>query len=272
MSEDLPQPTGGIGDLLRIIGRGAELLGPLLSRGTAVDPLDALRAQHLQLQIDEMSRGSTVALQVPTMGSMIDRDERQDHLFIGDRGGGKTAAAAYLAQLYQHSGREVAAIGLTDHASEKLGIPHMIKSRFQRATNMVLLIDEAGLTVGKTARQNTELRSMLALARHRNLSLIWVAQHTAMLNVEILRFGATIWFKRIDPVAQLFDRDELKPILSAVVALQAQHPWLAEPSGVLALHQGGWHATKNDLPIGWSDTVSKQFAQADPSARPHDHN
>lgn len=217
--------------------------------------LDVLRAQVLECELEKLRGGPLPCL--AEIGTLITGlGSRCDHVILGSRGAGKSALGIFLVQAAaQVHGLEAFAAGLPRKAADAVGL-RRVTSLDDSPEDSIILVDEAGLLAeGLSDRQRTRwLRRALATARHSDRSFVFIAQHTSGLDREILRHESAWWFKKLDQRASLFGREEVaEEVARAARTLEAYEG----PEWCLLEIGGRSWLTRNPLPVGWSETVSK---------------
>lgn len=262
MPFDELQESGGRSDLeydfsVGEILRGGRLIYSLASRliGQGPSYLDVLRAQVLEMELEEKRGGP-----LPVMARVEDLVEglgpRCDHVIVGIRGGGKSALGVFLAQCFADThGVSAHVAGMPERAARSVGL-RRVSSLDEAPEDSITVVDEAGLLAeGMSDRARTKwLRRALATARHSGRSWIFIAQHTSGLDREILRHESAWWFKSSDERASLFGREETaENVARACRTLRGYEG----PEWSLLEVGGRSFLTRNPLPVGWSDQVSK---------------
>ena len=215
--------------------------------------LDELRCEHLALQIRQMQGGAGPVIDAP-LGDLVPEDERQDWIVLGERGSGKTALGVTLAQLVAGD-QEIYALGFRKWASDQLGIQTVTKGKLKDLRDCVLLVDETALHWSPT-KLGDGMISLLAVARHRNVSVIWTAQNSSQIDVRVLRHDFRLACKKLSVLQTRFDREEIGPVLLQAVGIQTQYASVFENPEALLVFDGQWFVSRNGLPEGWSEKVS----------------
>jgi hypothetical protein len=248
----VPPSGGGFGGLLRSLGGP---LGKLLAPAPPPSPLDEVRYRLAVLELARLSANGVIAYKDVGDFRTILQPERQDIVFLGRRGAGKTAAACRVAQdLGRELGQKVVAMGWPEQHAQALGFEVMSGS-LERQRDSVVVVDEAGLRI-KPGKRDELLADAIGLARHYGLSLLWTSQSGAGVHRDVLRQDVRLAWLELEPVQVRFDREELADLLSQVVAIQQRaQPW---PKGRLITRHGGeWVVGGVPLADGWSEAVSK---------------
>lgn len=180
-------------------------------------------------------------------------------LITGKRGSGKTALGFKLLDVLRGN-RKLYYLG-------EGKIPKFIKkvSDIKNVkNNSILLVDEAAITYSSRSsmkQANKVLGELMAIARHKNLSLIIITQNSAMIDLNVMRLSDTIIFKEPSLLQSRFER---KSILDLFKKAEEQfkkinsverkkHFYVIDDEfeGILGF----------SLPEFWSDKISKSFAK-----------
>lgn len=250
----------GLGDLLRVLGA---------SRRSEVEDLRArLLAEHLAAA--RRGRVASVVAQVE-LGEVAGEVLERGAIVLGLRGSGKTTGAASIAlECRRRSGRKVLAVGIPGEACEALGfrqvrLEDLVEGRESGwVERSILVVDEAGL--GRAAARvgaDHPLRAWLAVGRHREIAVVWVAQHGAQVARECFRYGSVLCCRRLDPVAVEFDREELREALGRVCDVQASLEARGEDLGRWAVWVvgGRYWVSRLERPAAWEDRWSHAWAE-----------
>lgn len=180
-------------------------------------------------------------------------------LIAGKRGSGKTALGMKFIEMYKkNTRRKVFAMGF-----ENARLPIWIKKADEIekiSNNSSVLIDEGALTFSardsmKTA--NKQLGKIMAIARHKNLSLILIAQNSAMIDLNVLRLADTIILKEPSLLQAQFERKAIKDMYEKVSSYfkslddRKSHFYVMDDEfeGILRF----------SLPEFWTEDISKSF-------------
>lgn len=244
-------PSGvNLGGLLRSLAGPLQQLLPVRP-----SPLEEIRLRLAALELSRAVTGGVVGYRDVGDFRAILEPERQDIVFLGRRGGGKTAAACRVAQdLARELKQPVRAVGWRADHARALGFEPYEGSLADLA-DCVVVLDEAGLRV-KPGKRDEALAEAVALARHYGISLLWASQSGAGVHRDVLRQDVRLAWLEIEPLQARFDREELGDLLAQVIAIQAgAAPW---PKGRLVTrHRNEWCVGAVPLPDGWSEKVSR---------------
>lgn len=139
-------------------------------------------------------------------------------LITGKRGSGKTALGMkFLEIFWKSSKRKIFVIGF-DSAKLPFGIKKA-RDIEDISNNSVVLIDEGAVTFGSRdamKSSNKQLGMLMAIARHKNLSLMLIAQNSAMIDLNVLRLADTIVLKEPSLLQAQFERKAIKNMYEKV--------------------------------------------------------
>ncbi len=177
-------------------------------------------------------------------------------LITGKRGSGKTALGMKLLELL--AGHRTA------YYIGKAKLPRYIKqvNKIEDVkNNSVVLIDEAAIFFSardSMKQSNKFLSNIMAIARHKNLSLIIITQNSAMLELNVLRLSDTLLFKEPSLLQSRFERKAISDLFKKAdehfnkIKDKKKHFYVIDDEfeGMLSF----------SLPSFWSDKISKSFA------------
>ena len=132
------------------------------------------------------------------------RDKSLVMLIIGRRGGGKTALGMKFVEVGKILNKRSYVIGF-----ENSKVPKWVKKANdleEVPNNSLVLVDEAGISFSardSMKKGNKEMANLLAIARHKNLSLIFITQNSAMLDLNVLRLADVLLFKEPSLLVQV---------------------------------------------------------------------
>jgi hypothetical protein len=183
-------------------------------------------------------------------------------LILGKRGSGKTAFGMKLAEMFHHEARKK--IYTLGYESAKL--PSWLKkvaSIEAIPNNSISLLDEGAVFFSSRESMknpNKELSKLMAIARHKNLTLILITQNSGLIDINVLRLADTILLKEPSLLQAEFERKAIKDMYAKVVPMfkdkQNKKPyvyvWDDEFEGML----------KSGLPAFWTEEISNSFKNA----------
>ncbi len=133
-------------------------------------------------------------------------------LVFGKRGSGKTSLGFRLLEnIHCKTHRKCYVLGVEEQL-----LPKWIKSissMEEVPNNSIILVDEGAIAFGSRdsmASKNKELSSLLAIARHKNLSVIFITQNTGMIDKNILKLADILLIKEGSLLQLEMERNEIK--------------------------------------------------------------
>jgi len=128
-----------------------------------------------------------------------------------------------------------------------------------------VVIDEGAISLN--ARESMSLRNrilgkLFAITRHKDLSILFITQVSALIDVNILRYADVLFVKRPSRFQAEFERQQLRDYLSVI---RQTIDMYARELGVdyrsLAWLDSDWYEgiIQTGLPSFWSEGVSKAF-------------
>ena len=179
-------------------------------------------------------------------------------LISGKRGSGKTALAFALLEKIKNK-RKIYMLGI------KARLPRWIKqidSVERIKNNSVVLIDEAAIAIGareSSKALNKAISKLMAIARHKNLSLIFITQSAAMLDINVLRLVDAFIIKEPSLLQERFERKEIKKLYEEV---KQEFKKIKEGKEAYAFIFSDFFEglIKASLPSFWNEKLSKSFA------------
>jgi len=159
-----------------------------------------------------------------TTGDFLEFEERlfEESLIIaiaGKRGSGKSSLGfAMLENICAKSNRPCAVLGVADnHLPEWISSVDDINDAQNDA---VVLVDEGAISFSSRqsmSKKNKELAQLLAIARHKGLTLILITQNTGMLDKNVLNLCDTVMLKQ----GSLLQSEMERPVIKKLYAKAA---------------------------------------------------
>ncbi|QLJ53254.1 MAG: hypothetical protein Sv326_1079 [Candidatus Fermentimicrarchaeum limneticum] len=208
---------------------------------------------YLELRPVKVVEGSVESFEEKLLGS-----KSTVGLILGARGSGKSALGMrILENVHAKSGRAVCAMGF---AEDKL--PGWVKAvrRIEEVKNgSFVLVDEGGVLFSSRdsmSDANKLLSALLVVARHKDLSILFISQNSANLDVNAIRQADYLLLKKSSLLQKDFERKRIRDIyeeaersLGKDAGAEATYVYSDELRGVV----------ENGLPSFWSEGVSKSF-------------
>lgn len=182
-------------------------------------------------------------------------------LILGARGTGKSALGMrILENIHSQTQREVYALGFK---AESLPSWITTVSSLEAVPNgCFLLIDEGGLTFSSRksmSDKNTLLSELLFIARHKDVSALFITQNSSTIEVNVLRQADYLFLKPSSLLQKEFERSKIQDMYQDVDEHFQKHKDVPGLTYVYANAYRGFMT--NTLPSFWSDDVSKAFAK-----------
>ncbi|MBU1974913.1 MAG: hypothetical protein KKG59_00760 [Nanoarchaeota archaeon] len=180
-------------------------------------------------------------------------------LIIGRRGSGKTALGmSFLEFFHEKTRKKCCILGF-----EKTKLPRWIQkvpNVKDAPLNSTVLIDEGGIVLSSRDSmkdRNKEISKIMTIARHKNLSLIFISQNSAMIDLNVLRLADTLLLKEPSLLQAKFERKALKDIYEDI---KERFKEKKEKAAYFFVWDDDYQGMmKFDLPEFWDEGVSKSF-------------
>jgi hypothetical protein len=182
-------------------------------------------------------------------------------LIFGKRGSGKSAFGFRLLEnIHAKTNRPCAVLGVPQDV-----LPQWIASieDINNANNgSAVLVDEGALTFSSRdsmASANKQLGKLLAIARHKDLTLLFITQNTSMVDKNILSLTDTLIIKQGSLLQQEMERPAIKKFYDKANTSFAKVDGDKKPFAYI-LDSDFEGLVKTPLPSFWSSKVSKSRA------------
>ncbi len=189
------------------------------------------------------------------------RDSSLIMLITGRRGSGKTALGMKLVEIANILEKKNYVIGF-----ESARLPRWIRkvdSIEDVENDSVVMIDEAALAFSareSMKKANKELGKLMAIARHKNLSLIIITQSSAMLDLNVLRLADILLFKEPSLLQARFERKALQDMFENVQK-EFNNIKSDRNKHVYAISDYFEGLLSHNLPKFWDEGISKSYAR-----------
>jgi hypothetical protein len=181
-------------------------------------------------------------------------------LIIGARGSGKSALGLrILENIHAKTKRRVCAIGFGEGSLP--GWVKVVTDVNEVRNGSFVLVDEGGIIFSSRESMsdaNKLLSNLLIIARHKDLSILFISQNSANLEVNVIRQADYLMLRKPSLLQKDFERKKIREIYetaersfreSRVNAGKATFIYSDEFQGIV----------ENELPSFWSEGVSKGF-------------
>ena len=182
-------------------------------------------------------------------------------LILGARGTGKSAIGMRLLENFaSKTGKKLYALGFRPES-----LPHwitVINDVSEIENNAALLIDEGGIEFSSRSgmsNANKLLSEILLIARHKDLSVMFITQNSANLEINAIRQADYLVLKPSSLLQKEFERPKIKEIYAEV---EKDFEKLKTTDGLTYVYADNYKGfVTNSLPSFWSEGVSKGYAQ-----------
>jgi hypothetical protein len=178
---------------------------------------------------------------------------------VGKRGSGKSALGfRILENIYAKNKRPCFALGVKQSV-----IPNWIKSidEVEDVDNSgVLLVDEGALSFSSRksmTKKNKDLSDLLAIARHKDMTLILVTQNTGMIDKNVMNLSDVILIKEGSLLQQSMERSSVKKLYEKSAKEFENIPSKEKNRYVYVFDSSVECFVSSNLPGFWSESVSK---------------
>ncbi|MBI2112169.1 hypothetical protein HYT52_01390 [Candidatus Woesearchaeota archaeon] len=180
-------------------------------------------------------------------------------IILGARGTGKTAIGTRILENFAAKSEKYAyALGFKEE--ELPAWIKVIRSVEEIDTNAVLLIDEGGIEFSSRnsmSKANKILSDILLIARHKDLSVIFIAQNSTNLEINAIRQADYLILKPSSLLQKDFERKKIREMYQEV---EKDFTELAETEGITYIYADNYQGfVVNTLPSFWSEKVSKGY-------------
>jgi hypothetical protein len=181
-------------------------------------------------------------------------------IVLGARGSGKTGLGLRLLENWAASGRKVCAMGFQDSS---LAPWIKVVSAIDEAPNgSAVLVDEGGMLFNSRdsmTKGSKLLSQLLFVSRHKDLSLLFISQNSANLEINAVRQADYLLLKPPSLLQNDFERGKIGKIYEQVGKDFTQ---LKADRGLLYVYSDKFRGfASNQLPSFWGEGTSKAFAK-----------
>lgn len=189
----------------------------------------------------------------------VSKSDSQIGIILGARGTGKTAfGVKFLENLHAQYNKKCFAMGFA-----KADMPSWIEVVLEIdeiANDSVVLIDEGGILFNSRdsmSNANKLLSSLMMIARHKNISILFISQNSSNLEVNVLRQADFLVLKPSSLLQEEFERKVVQKIYGEA---REHFEKFSEDEGLVHIYSGKFRGfVSNPLPSFWGEKVSKSF-------------
>lgn len=180
-------------------------------------------------------------------------------VILGARGTGKTAfGVKFLENMHLNSKKKIFAIGFS--ASEMPYFIEVVDNISKIKNNSFVLIDEGGILFSSRnsmSGANKFLSELILIARHKNLSILFISQNSSNIEINVLRQADYLVLKPSSLLQKDFERKIIKNIYEGVAS---DFKKLKSDKGLTYIYSDKFKGfVSNPLPTFWKENISKSF-------------
>lgn len=180
-------------------------------------------------------------------------------IILGARGSGKTAfGIKFLENVHAKNKKKCFAMGFNEDE-----LPFWIKNVSDISlleNNSFVLIDEGGILFNSRSSMsnaNKILSQLIMIARHKNISILFISQNSSNLEINILRQADFLILKPSSLLQKEFERKIIQKIYKEA---EEHFDKFKDKKGLTHIYSGGFLGfISNPLPSFWKETISKSF-------------
>lgn len=215
---------------------------------------DSMVAKHEPLKVIHTKEGS-----YESWLKKFYESDSQIGIILGARGSGKTAfGMKFLENFHTKNKKKCFAMGFNE--SE---LPSWIKNAkgiSELENDSFVLIDEGGILFNSRSsmsNSNKLLSQLILIARHKNISILFISQNSSNLEVNILRQADFLILKPSSLLQKEFERKIIQNIYKDT---KEDFEKFNENKGVTYIYSGLFRGfVSNPLPSFWKENLGKSF-------------
>ncbi|MBU3924164.1 MAG: hypothetical protein KJ592_04560 [Nanoarchaeota archaeon] len=186
--------------------------------------------------------------------------DSQIGIVLGARGSGKTAfGVKFLENFHAKYKKKCFAMGF--RAEELPSWIGIVSGIDEIKNNSLVLIDEGGILFNSRSSMssaNKLLSELIMIARHKNISILFVSQNSSNLEVNVLRQADFLVLKPSSLLQKDFERKIVQKIYGEA---EGGFKEFGEEDGVGYVYGGKFRGfVVNPLPSFWKEGISKSFS------------
>jgi len=266
--EDVPKKSSFVRTVLNILIFLFEL--PLRIYNTYIDwhagKIKEEQIKEIEKKRDSIKAGYERFREIETIKGSFDRLEKDLFssdsmigIILGARGRGKTAVGIkILENAYAITQKKCYAIGFHANDLPKWIEPVLDVSEIKN--DAFVLIDEGGILFSARNAMTTAnklLSDLILVARHKNLTILFISQNSANLDINILRQADFLILKPSSLLQKDFERKKIKDIYEEVKDKFSEYDDHKGLTYFYSDHFTGF--VDNPLPTFWNIKISKSF-------------
>lgn len=180
-------------------------------------------------------------------------------LILGARGTGKSGIGMRLLENFKtKTSKNIYALGFKEES-----LPNwikVVKDIEEIENDAVILVDEGGIEFSSRnamSNANKFLSELLLIARHKDLSVIFITQNSANLEINVIRQADYLILKPSSLLQKDFERKKIRDVYSDI---EDDFEELNDPGRTYIYSNNYLGFISNTLPSFWNEKVSKGYA------------
>lgn len=242
------------------LGKGVYSLfrksGEIIQERKVMKKRGEMNARYEDFEVVEKEKGEYKKW----FNNLVSSDSRIG-VILGARGSGKTAFAVKLLEnLYSKTKKKCYAIGFDEN--EMPSWIDVVSDISEINNNAFVLIDEGGvLFSSRNAMSNANkiLSELILIARHKNLSILFISQNSSNLDVNILRQADFLVMKPSSLLQKDFERKIIQDVYEKTAKKFDKYK---SKKGITYIYSDLFNGfVVNPLPSFWGTKLSKSFRE-----------
>ncbi|MDI6884342.1 MAG: zonular occludens toxin domain-containing protein [Hadesarchaea archaeon] len=182
-------------------------------------------------------------------------------LIVGKRGSGKTALGMQFLAWFNHVTRR-RCYGIGYDAAKLPGWIKKARNIDEIPNDSVVLVDEAAIMFFSReamTSMNKMLTKLMAVARHKNLTMMLITQSSALIEINVLRLADVLLLKEPSLLQARFERKALQDIFNTA---DKTFKKLDDRVGHFYVYSDEFEGLmRYSLPYFWDDSISRAFRE-----------
>lgn len=182
-------------------------------------------------------------------------------LIVGKRGSGKTALGMQFLAWFNHVARRKC-YGIGYDAAKLPRWIHKANRIEDIPNDSIVLVDEAAILFFSREAMtpmNKMLTKLMAIARHKNLSMVLISQSSALIEINVLRLADVLLLKKPSILQARFERKALRDIFNTV---DKTFKKLDDRASHFYVYSDEFEGlVRYKLPYFWNDSISRSFRE-----------
>jgi len=189
----------------------------------------------------------------------VNKSDSKIGVILGARGSGKTAfGVKFLENSRAKHNTKCYAIGF--NAKEMPDWITVVQNIEELGNDSMVLIDEGGVLFNSRdsmSNANKLLGDLILVARHKNLTILFISQNSSNLDINILRQADFLVLKPSSLLQRNFERKIIQNIYEGA---QENFANFKDEPGITHIYAGEFNGfVSNPLPSFWGNKISKSF-------------